>query len=250
MNDDSKKITMEDVNRNLHATFKVMISKPLNNVIACAAFADRNNPNDYEDVINPEYEELLDSIENLIHKYVKDNDNKINFSTYESTFDSLELLSKNFFLEETHNILEDLVSKYEKKIWAWGILAAHIIMNRVLSLAAFANGHYQVSYLFHETAKETHLHTVFTNIHFMTALKNELSRRNRKSNDARWKGHVEQLRRHYLSLDEIRQGSSNKKQTIKAVAQWICEHHNDEQLELETIRDHLSKARKGIFTNS
>lgn len=78
----------------------------------------------------------------------------------------------------------------------------------------------------------------------------DITKRTQKANDARWQGHVEGLRYRYLELDAIRQGGANKKLTIKAVAQWIYEHHNEEELEVETIRDHLSKARRGIFTNN
>ena len=72
----------------------------------------------------------------------------------------------------------------------------------------------------------------------------------KKANDARWQGHVEQLRRKYLELDKNRQGELGKKLTIKAVATWIYEYHNEHDLEFETIRNHLSKARKGIFINN
>lgn len=78
----------------------------------------------------------------------------------------------------------------------------------------------------------------------------DISKRTQKANEARWQGHVERLRRKYLELDQSRQGSAGKRPTIKAVAQWIYEHHNEQELELETIRDHLSKARRGIFTNA
>ena len=78
----------------------------------------------------------------------------------------------------------------------------------------------------------------------------DISKRTQKANEARWLGHVEQLRRNYLELDENRQSELDKKLTIKSVATWIYEHHNQDDLEYETIRDHLSKARKGIFTNN
>ena len=77
----------------------------------------------------------------------------------------------------------------------------------------------------------------------------DITKRTQKANEARWQGHVEKLRRKYLELDQSRQGNADRKPTIKAVAQWIYQHHNEEELELETIRDHLSKARRGIFTN-
>ena len=77
----------------------------------------------------------------------------------------------------------------------------------------------------------------------------DVAQRAYRATEARWQGHVEQLRRKYLELDKNRQNELSKKLTIKAVATWIYEHHNEHDLEYETIRDHLSKARKGIFTN-
>lgn len=66
---------------------------------------------------------------------------------------------------------------------------------------------------------------------------------------SRWSGHVEELRRKYLDLDKKRQEKLGKPLSIKASAMWIYSHHNPEEYEFETIRDHLSKARKGLFTN-
>lgn len=77
----------------------------------------------------------------------------------------------------------------------------------------------------------------------------DVTQRTQKANEARWQGHVEQQRRKYLDLDKQRQSDLGKKLTIKSVATWIYEHHNQDNLEYETIRDHLSKARRGIFTN-
>lgn len=77
----------------------------------------------------------------------------------------------------------------------------------------------------------------------------DISKRTQKANEARWQGHVEQQRRKYLELDKQRQSELGKNLTIKSVATWVYEHHNQNNLEYETIRDHLSKARKGIFTN-
>jgi hypothetical protein len=78
----------------------------------------------------------------------------------------------------------------------------------------------------------------------------DISKRVQKANEARWQGHVEKQRRKYLELDKQRQSDLGKKLTIKSVATWIYEHHNQDDLEYETIRDHLSKSRRGIFTNN
>ena len=69
------------------------------------------------------------------------------------------------------------------------------------------------------------------------------------ANQARWQGHVAQQRRLYLDLDQQRQVKLGKKSSIKDTAMWIYTHHNPLELEYETIRNHLSKARKGIFDN-
>lgn len=82
-------------------------------------------------------------------------------------------------------------------------------------------------------------------------ISHDAAQRARAANEGRWQGHVEQLRRKYLELDKSRHDKkTDKKPTIKAVSQWIYEHHNENDLELETIRDHVSKARQGIFTNT
>lgn len=77
----------------------------------------------------------------------------------------------------------------------------------------------------------------------------DISRRTQKANEARWQGHVEQQRRKYLELDIQRQSDLDKKLSIKDVAMWIYNNRNEFEVEYETIRDHLSKARRGVFTN-
>ena len=70
-----------------------------------------------------------------------------------------------------------------------------------------------------------------------------------KANEVRWQGHVEQQRRKYLEMDQERQSLLGKKLAIKDVAMWIYNNRNESDAEYETIRNHLSKARKGVFTN-
>lgn len=77
----------------------------------------------------------------------------------------------------------------------------------------------------------------------------DVSKRTQKANEARWQGHVEQQRRKYLELDRHRQSELGKNLRIKDVAMWIYNNRNEFEVEYETIRDHLSKARKGEFTN-
>lgn len=70
-----------------------------------------------------------------------------------------------------------------------------------------------------------------------------------QASDARWGDSVEQQRKRYLELFEQKKAELGKKPTIKDVANWISIYHNEFDVEYETIRDHLSKALKGNFTN-
>lgn len=80
-------------------------------------------------------------------------------------------------------------------------------------------------------------------------ISNYMKKRMATANEARWQGHVEKQRRKYLELDIQRQSDLDKKLSIKDVAMWIYNNRNEFEVEYETIRDHLSKARKGEFTN-
>lgn len=125
-----------------------------------------------------------------------------------------------------------------------------ILLYRELGRWAFYNGAYETGISYNSVALLIYGGaTAQTNFDPSEYIENELYSRAKKANEARWQGHVEKLRRKYLELDQSRQGNADRKPTIKAVAQWIYQHHNEEELELETIRDHLSKARRGIFTN-
>lgn len=78
----------------------------------------------------------------------------------------------------------------------------------------------------------------------------DITRRTQRANEARWQGHVEKQRQKYLELDRQRQRDLGKKLSIKDVAMWIYNNRNEFEVEYETIRNHLSKARKGEFTNN
>lgn len=258
----NKKISMEDVNRSPKAAIKCMISKPFNPVIAYAAFADKNNLNDigmlgdlinpkHEGLVNPEHIEILDDIERRIKIHIKNNANNIDFSTYDNAFDSLMSVSNTFVKEERNKILKGLIyKKNTKHLVAWGWWGTNIIINRELSLTAYANSHYQVAILFHSISKELHLQSFFTNIHSIKMRNNELSASGKKSAHTRWGNVVERQRRKYLELDEQYQKNTGEMLTNEGMATLIFNHGDNEfNVGFETIRDHLSAARKGVFTN-
>lgn len=144
-----------------------------------------------------------------------------------------------YTLEERHRLLDCNISELTR-----------IVMYKSLAYLSYDLGFYDISCRHHEVAVLIYGGaTAQTNFDPSKYIENELSYRAKKANEARWQGHVEQQRRKYLELDKQRQSDLGKKLTIKSVATWIYEHHNQNNLEYETIRDHLSKARKGEFTN-
>ena len=250
MSTHSEKNNLERMNKDLHMTIEHTLKELTNEIIAWAAFADRHNPNDVKldtDLANTEYLELLNTIETDVKKHIKININNFDFSTYYSTEDSINSFLTAFLSESENREFVNIILNHKKNTFLF--MAAATILYREASLLAFANSHYYMAMRLHNLCKGLHSQMEFANLQFMENFKQELSRRNRKPNDVRWKGRVEKLRRKYLELDERRRNEMGNDISIKKVATWIHQYHNKEDLEFETIRDHLSKARKGVFTN-
>ncbi len=247
--DNNNKINIGDMNKDLHMTVEYMLRGMTNEIIAWAAFADRHTPNNVNsdaDSVNPEHLELLNTIEKDVKKKIINNINDFNFSTYDSAEKSINLFLVAFLSVKENKNLGRLVN-HEK--FTFILMAAAVILYREASLFAFANSHYHVAIRLYSLSRDVNSQIQFVNKQFMENFKQELSRRNKKPNDARWQGHVEQLRRKYLKLDEHRQDEIGEYLTINDATTWIYINHNKEELTFDTIRGHVSKARKGIFTN-
>lgn len=150
-----------------------------------------------------------------------------------------------------NHILEEYTAEEKDRLLSCDLREVlRLILYKELAYLAFDNELYDISCWHHEATVLMYGGAV-TNKGFDPSeyIESELSARAKKANEARWQGHVEQLRRKYLGLDKQRQSELGKKLTIKSVATWIYEHHNQDDLVYETIRDHLSKARKGEFAN-
>tara|TARA_R110002020_G_scaffold273609_3_gene488795 strand:- start:711 stop:1457 length:747 start_codon:yes stop_codon:yes gene_type:complete len=241
--------SFDRLNRDLSTVTCHIFSQPTNEFIAWAAFRDRNeslqDPN--KEIADPYYLKLVDDIELETKKYIENNVKDIDFSSYEKAKNSIQLSIQEFISEEYKSKLENLF--YKEKRSPFITVALVIVAYREFALLAFLNLNYLVAMELHKYSNEVHTHTIYSKVLFVDHFKQEMSFKNKKGNDARWQGRVESLRRKYLELDTKRQSELGKKLTIKAVATWICNYRNPEELEFETIRDHLSKARKGIFTN-
>lgn len=245
----SSEVNLENMNKNLHMTIDYLIRGITNEVIASAAFVDRNNPSKSldSDSIKPEYLVLLNDIEEDIKRHIRNNINSFDFSTYDSASNSINSFLTAFLSKEENEKFVNMVLNHEKGTFLF--MASAVILYREASSLAFVNSHYHVAIRLYGLCRDLQSQIQFTNKQFMENFKQELSRRNKKPNEARWKGHVEQLRRKYLKLDEHRQDEIGEYLTINDATTWIYINHNKEKLKFDTIRDHLSKARKGIFTN-
>ena len=241
--------SFDRLNRDLSTVTCHIFSQPTNEFIAWAAFRNRNerlqDPN--KEIADPYYLKLVDDIELEAKRYIENHVKNIDFSSYEKAKKSIQLSIQEFISEEYEFKLANLFYKEKKSPFI--TVALVIVAYREFALLAFRNSNYLVAMELHQYSNEAYTHTIYSKVIFMDHFKQEMSFKNKKGNDARWKGSVESLRRKYLDLDTKRQSELGKKLTIKAVAIWIHDHHNPEELEFETIRDHLSKARKGIFTN-
>ncbi len=241
--------SIDKLNRDLSTVTCHIFSQPTNEFIAWAAFRDRNeslqDPN--KEIADPYYLKLVDDIELEAKKYIENNVKDIDFSSYGKAKSSIQLSIQKLISEEYKSKLANLF--YKKKKSPFITVALVIVAYREFAILAFHNLNYLVAMELHKYSNEVYTHTIYSKVLFIDHFKQEMSVKNKKGNDARWDGHVEYLRRKYLELDTKRQSELGKNLTIKDVATWIHDHHNPEEVVFETIRDHLSKARKGIFTN-
>lgn len=168
-------------------------------------------------------------------------DEKLNFNADDNSI--LDIIKNSFYSTLINNIANNEADKeliYKLSLILYVSLAIHLAVYYIVN-----------------SRKKNSIKTFSTISEALFVLKNGRSReisnyikkKMAMANEARWQGHVEHLRRKYLELDKQRQSKLGKNLTIKSVATWIYEHHNQDDLEYETIRDHLSKARRGIFTN-
>ena len=264
MNNDTKETAMEDVNNDLHLTIARNLLFPLNEIVAWAIFGDStflvpeesliySNYADLSldtDIINSKHLELMNNIEQDIKQQIDKNADNVDFSTRDSANKDIKKILDDF-LPRKYKELGILVFKKNTRfkgapIW-W---AALVIAYREVAFFAFKNGSYYVAIQLHEFCKDCQAQMMFKNVAFDKDHKNKLSGINRAGGLALWGDSVENQRRRYLELDEQYQKDTGEKLKIKAMAWLIYNQGNNEfNMGFETIRDHLSKARREIFTN-
>ena len=259
----NKEITMEDLNQDIYLAMANSLRFPLNEIVAWAIFGDSTfvNENDmlysnYADItldnalINKSHLELMNTIEQDIKQCIDENTHSIDFSTLHSTNEGIDnILDK--FLPNKYEELTSLLCQKDNvfkglPIW-W---AALVIAYREVAIFAYKNGSYYLAMQLSESCKECQSQMMFKNIAFIKAHKKKISNINKKNSITGWKGSVEKQRRRYLELDEEYQKNTGKILTLEGMAELIFNNGNNEfKMKFDTIRDHLSAARKGVFTN-
>ncbi len=254
---------MEDVNKNIYLTMASSLRSPLNEIVAWAVFGDSTFVNknamlysNYADInldnalINESHLELMNTIEQDIKKCIDENTDSVDFSTIHSTNEGVNNILDKFLpdkYEELTSLLRQKDSIFKGlPIW-W---AALVIAYREIAIFAFKNGSYYLAMQLSEFCKECQSQMMFKNIAFIQAHKKKLSNRNKIGGITRWENSVEQQRLKYLEIDRLYSKKLGRKTSIKDVAEFIYFNHNDFNMGFDTIRDHLSAARKGVFTNN
>ena len=259
----NKKISMEDVNKDIYLAMANSLKFPLNEIVAWAIFGDNTFVNEnallysnYADttldnaLINESHLELMNTIEQDIKQCIDENTDNVDFSTMHSTNEGINNILDIFLpakCQELNLLLRQKDSIFRGlPIW-W---AALVIAYRELAIFAYKNGSYYLAMQFSESCNECQSQMMFKNIAFIKAYQEKLSNINKTNSITGWKGIVEKQRRRYLEIDRQYSKKLGRKTYIKDAAEFIYFNHNDFNMGFETIRDHLSAARNGVFTNN
>ncbi len=262
VSDNTEILTMDSVNKDIYITMASSLQFPLNEVVAWAIFGDSTFVEDNTllysnyadvnldtDIINSEHLELMSNIEQDIKQCIEENSQNVDHSTMDSTNTGINIIL-DAFLPKKYNELIFLTTKKNSPfkglpIW-W---AALVIAHREMGVFAFKNGSYYVAMQLNQFSRECQSQIMFKNIAFIKAYQKKLSARNKIGGNTRWGDIVEQQRRRYLEIDIQHSKELGKETTIKQAAEFILFNHNDFNMQYENIYKHLSKARKGIFTD-
>ena len=263
MSDNTEILTMEGVNKDIYIAMASSLQFPLNEIVAWAIFGDSTFVEDNAllysnyadvsldtDIINPEHLELMNNIEQDIKQCIDKNSQNVDLSTIDSSTRGINIILDEF-LPKKYNELMFLTTKKNSSfkglpIW-W---AALIIAYREMGIFAFKIRRYYVAMQLNEFCKECQSQAMFKNIAFIKAYQKKLSARNKIGGDTRWRGIVEQQRRRYLEIDQQHQKKTGSELSIQDMTVLIYNNNNEFNVTFETIYGHLSKARKGIFTNN
>jgi hypothetical protein len=190
----NKKISMEDVNKDIYLAMANSLQFPLNEIVAWAIFGDSTFVNEnallysnYADItldnalINKTHLELMNTIEQDIKQCIDENTDSVDFSTMNSTEDGINNILDKFLPAKCQELTLLLCQKDSTfkgfSIW-W---AALVIAYREMAIFAYKNGSYYLAMQLSESCKECQSQMMFKNIAFIEAYKKKLSKDRKKN---------------------------------------------------------------------
>ena len=190
----NKKITMEDLNKDIYLAMANSLRFPLNEIVAWAIFGDSTFVNEnamlysnYADInlddalINKSHLELMNTIEQDIKQYIDENTDTADFSTMNSTEDVINNILDRFLPTKCQELTLLFCQKDSTfkgfSIW-W---AALIIAYREMAIFAYKHGSYYLAMQLSESCKECQSQMMFKNIAFIEAYKKKLSKDHKKN---------------------------------------------------------------------
>ena len=237
----------EDMNRDLDATIKQIISEPSNLEIEWAVFRDelifyRNKTN--KKLGNSRYFELINNIEIDANQYITDNLDLIDFSSYENCMKDINKIIFDFVTNVLDNRLYEMGNSQIME--GSGYYSSHIIILRQMALLAYNQSHYGVAMELH-TQSKTHLSLVADVKRTPVFFRHKVSELNKHKANNRWSKHnksrPEKKKRYLQIMDE------KNFTTFSETAEYIKQHiETDKKPSYDTIKRWLSQASKGDFS--
>lgn len=238
----------EDINRDLNATIKQMITEPSKLEVAWIFFGD--GLTFYEDSAkknlgDTDYYSLINNIEIDIKKCIKSNLDKIDFASYKDALKDINQIILDFVLNVRDNELYEIENK--KPELGVGFHASHMIFLREMALVAFKNSHYSLALELHLRCKELVSVIVETDKIAPKFLEYKMSTNNKKKADNRWSKHNQtrpEKKKQYLQIMD-----EQNLTTFTETAEYIKQHiETDKKPSYDTIKRWLSQASQGDFS--
>ncbi len=237
----------ERLNNDLYATIRKTILEVTNLKITWAAFGDRNYFSD--ETLNDAFmaSKDYDLVNNTIYPYVKyyfdTNIDDVDFSSYEASSTSLNIITTNILLKAIDDGLDKLGSRKKSDTNSYMFMVVFMLAMRQAAIIAFDKSHYYTAMKFYKRLVGALDLTADVCIHE----KNKLSFESRKKANTRWGEHNQkraEKKRQYLKIMR-----DNRFTTFAETAEYIKQNiETDKTPSYDTIKRWLSQANKGDFS--
>ena len=236
----------DEINKDLHKSFEFSLNYPTNKEIVWAIFSDRElgySSLKLRKLKQPKEHELINKIHADVKTYFRENTNKIDFSTFISTRESIDSLIIEFMDGNTD--LNQYSYKHEKCDYIF--LAILVMLFREAALLTYLKSHYYLAVSYNTMNKDFHSILIHKSEFTVDDFKRQLSKSNKEKANNRWSKHNQtrpEKKKQYLQImDE--QNFTTFAETAEYIKQNI---ETDKKPSYDTIKRWLSQASKGDFS--